>query len=192
MTQFSHSFSNIFLIDTSTVKTIDTGLKDIPGSQHPGRSAQDALQWLTNNSENWLLLFDNADDPKINLNQWFPRCNHGNILITSRNPGIRVYAGSDSVVSDMEEADAVALLLKSAAQENKLANREIAADIVKVSQSQLLICLILSDSQDTVVSAACYHSSRGIYLKVRSPFRLLGPLCCKSSPITQRKACPGS
>ncbi|KAJ7797354.1 hypothetical protein B0H14DRAFT_2911820, partial [Mycena olivaceomarginata] len=51
----------------------------------------------------------------INLNDFIPQCNHGNIIITTRNPGLRVY-GSHSLVSDMEEEDAVALLLKSAAQ----------------------------------------------------------------------------
>ncbi|KAJ7703728.1 hypothetical protein B0H17DRAFT_1326830 [Mycena rosella] len=48
-------------------------------------------------------------------NPRMPQCNHGNILITSRNPGLRVYANSHSAVSDMEELDAVNLLLRSAA-----------------------------------------------------------------------------
>ncbi|KAJ7747707.1 hypothetical protein B0H14DRAFT_2984568 [Mycena olivaceomarginata] len=59
-------------------------------------------------------------------------CNHGNIVITSRNPGLCVYAGCHSQVSDMEETDAVPLLLKSAAQEISPANEPIAAEIVKV------------------------------------------------------------
>ncbi|KAJ7458434.1 hypothetical protein FB451DRAFT_960109, partial [Mycena latifolia] len=78
-----------------------------------------------------LLLFDNADDPKINLHKFFPQCTHGNILITSRNPGLRVYAGSHALVSDMEETDAVELLLKSAAVATTLANKDTAAEIVK-------------------------------------------------------------
>ncbi|KAJ7714784.1 hypothetical protein B0H14DRAFT_3014910 [Mycena olivaceomarginata] len=61
-----------------------------------------------------------------------PRCNHGNIVITSRNPGLCVYAECHSQVSDMEETDAVPLLLKSAAQEISPANEPIAAEIVKV------------------------------------------------------------
>ncbi|KAJ7892639.1 hypothetical protein B0H13DRAFT_1575446, partial [Mycena leptocephala] len=92
---------------------------------------QDALKWLVNNHEKWLLLFDNADDPKINLNTFLPKCNHGNIIITSRNPELRVHAGLHSPVSDMEEADAVPLLLKSAALEISLKNEKLAAEIVK-------------------------------------------------------------
>jgi hypothetical protein len=91
------------------------------------------LKWLANTHQDWLLFYDNADDPKINLNQFLPRCNHGNIIITSRNPELRVYAGAHSAVSDMDQADAVTLLLKSAAQQILPVNEKIAIEIVKVS-----------------------------------------------------------
>ncbi|KAJ7690250.1 hypothetical protein B0H17DRAFT_897987, partial [Mycena rosella] len=95
-------------------------------------SSQDALQWLKSKPDEWLLFFDNADDPNIDLNQYFPQCNHGNIIITSRNPGLCVYASSHSAVSDMEESDAVNLLLRSAAQDTTDHSQAIAAEIVKV------------------------------------------------------------
>ncbi|KAJ6547973.1 hypothetical protein DFH09DRAFT_632327 [Mycena vulgaris] len=129
--ELSARFSDIFLIDTSTTETIDTGLKNIAATQNAGSTAQDGLDWLSSKPAEWLLFFDNADDPNINLNNYFPRCKHGNILITSRNPRLRVYAGLDSWVSDMEEADAVELLLKSAAQAFTPGNKEIAAEIVQ-------------------------------------------------------------
>ncbi|KAJ6471677.1 hypothetical protein DFH09DRAFT_862812, partial [Mycena vulgaris] len=103
------------LIDTSTVETIDAGLKTIATVKNVGSSSQDALQWLRSKEDDWLLFFDNSDDPKINLNDYFPQCTHGNILITSRNPGLRVYTASHGHVSDMEETDAMDLLLRSAA-----------------------------------------------------------------------------
>jgi hypothetical protein len=76
------------------------------------------LKWLVINHEKWLLFFDNADDPKINLNHFLPHCNHGKILITSRNPGLCVYSGAQSLVSGMGETDAIVLLLRTAAQDN--------------------------------------------------------------------------
>ncbi|KAJ7733291.1 hypothetical protein B0H16DRAFT_1696168 [Mycena metata] len=128
----SSRFSDTFFIDTSTIAMIDTGLKNIAVLKDFGDSSQDGLLWLTSKVEEWLLLFDNADDPTINLNEFIPQCNHGNIIITSRNPGLRVYAGSNSsLVSDMEEEDAVALLLKSALQEATSHTEQIAAEIVK-------------------------------------------------------------
>ncbi|KAJ7748320.1 P-loop containing nucleoside triphosphate hydrolase protein, partial [Mycena maculata] len=124
------SFSNIFLIDTSTRDTIETGLKNIAVTK-AGSSSQDALRWLVSKLDDWLLFFDNADDPKINLNSFFPKCAHGNILITSRNPGLCVYAGSHALISDMEEPDAVHLLLTSAAQDFTAGNKDMAVEIVK-------------------------------------------------------------
>jgi tetratricopeptide (TPR) repeat protein len=126
------SFTNIFLVDASTVETIETGLKAIVTARNAGSTAEAALEWLQGTQDEWLLLFDNADDPKIDLNKWFPQCTHGNILITSRNPGLQVYTGSHSLVSDMEESDAVELLLRSAAQESSVNNKRLATDIVKV------------------------------------------------------------
>ncbi|KAJ7446618.1 P-loop containing nucleoside triphosphate hydrolase protein [Mycena latifolia] len=125
-------FTDIFLIDTSTLATIDAGLKNIATAKSAGDSSKDALQWLTSKQEDWLIFFDNADDPNINLNEYLPQCSYGNIVITSRNPGLCVYAGTHSVVSDMEEPDAVNLLLRSAAQDTTDDKKDTAAHIVKV------------------------------------------------------------
>ncbi|KAJ7658567.1 hypothetical protein B0H17DRAFT_897528, partial [Mycena rosella] len=122
-------FSDIFLIDASTIETIDMGYKNVAVSKHAGNTLQEALRWLVSMHHDWLLLFDNADDPAINLNKFLPQCDHGNILITSRNPGLSVYAGAHSPVSDMEKSDAVELLLRCAVQHSTSRNREIAGDI---------------------------------------------------------------
>ncbi|KAJ7903065.1 hypothetical protein B0H13DRAFT_1621271 [Mycena leptocephala] len=86
--------------------------------KNAGDTPQAGVNWLSNEPNGWLLLLDNADDPKIDLHKFLPRCDHGNIIITSRNPGLCVYAGSQFRVSDMEETDAAELLLKSSAQES--------------------------------------------------------------------------
>jgi hypothetical protein len=129
---FLSRFSDIFFIDTSTKEQIDTGLKNIAVTKCAGQSREDGLIWLSGKADEWMLFFDNADDPNINLNDFMPQCDHGNIIITSRNPGHCVYAGSHSLVTDMEEEDAVALLLKSAAQDNSPKNQEFAVEIVQV------------------------------------------------------------
>ncbi|KAF1849642.1 tetratricopeptide repeat domain-containing protein [Cucurbitaria berberidis CBS 394.84] len=45
-----------------------------------------ALHWLSNLSEPWLLIIDNADDPDLKLDEYFPRGNRGHVLITTRDP----------------------------------------------------------------------------------------------------------
>ena len=126
------SFTHKLFVDAGKTRTIETSLKNIAVAKQTGNSSQDSLIWLASKHEEWLLFFDNADDPQINLNQFFPKCNHGNIIITSRNPNLRVY-GAHSQVSDMEESDAVTLLLKSAHQDISAHNKFLALEIVKVS-----------------------------------------------------------
>ncbi|KAJ7921604.1 hypothetical protein B0H13DRAFT_2415391 [Mycena leptocephala] len=120
-----------FIAESShTTETIDMGLKSIATTRKIGDSSQDTLKWLAAKTEPWLLFFDNADDPTINLNKFLPKCNHGNIVITSRNPGLRGY-GQHTQVSDMDETEAIELLLKCASQDTSLANEQIAVEIVK-------------------------------------------------------------
>ncbi|KAJ6486594.1 hypothetical protein DFH09DRAFT_387531 [Mycena vulgaris] len=148
--QASFCFSDSFYIDASTRDTIEAGLKNIAVIK-TGNTSQDALNWLKENHDQWLLFFDNADDPKINLNPFLPQCDHGNIIITSRNPGLLSYAGSHAHVSDMEETDAVKLLLTSAAQEVTPCNEEMAAEIV-----QELACLPLA-----IIQAGAFITESG-------------------------------
>ncbi|KAF7362774.1 FabD/lysophospholipase-like protein [Mycena venus] len=165
----SSCFSDIFFIDTSTIATIDTGLKNIAVAKEFGDSPQDGLLWLTSNIEEWLLFFDNADDPSINLNDFIPQCNHGNIIITTRNPRLRVYAGSHSHVSDMEVEDAVALLLKSAAKEATTSTEQTATEIVKALHYLPLAIVqagaFISKSQDLNSYLALYTKNQAKLLR---------------------------
>ncbi|KAJ7727581.1 hypothetical protein B0H16DRAFT_1778526 [Mycena metata] len=164
----SANFSDIFLVDASTLDTIDTGLKNVATSKSVGDSVHDALTWLQSKHGDWLLFFDNADDPKLNLNKFFPLCSHGNILITSRNPGLRVY-GEHSPVSDMEETDAVTLLLRSAAKESSKENLQVAAKIVKeLHYLPLAIAqagAFISKSEDLVGYLTLYTQNRAQLLR---------------------------
>ncbi|KAJ7227891.1 hypothetical protein B0H12DRAFT_978139, partial [Mycena haematopus] len=132
-------------------------------------SQEDGLLWLASKVEKWLLLFDNADDPSINLNDFIPQCNHGNIIITSRNPEQCVHAGSYSLVSDMEEKDAVTLLLKTAVQEASIRHEQIAAEIVKTLHYLPLAIVqasaFISKSQDLGGYLALYTKNQARLLR---------------------------
>ncbi|KAJ7099119.1 hypothetical protein C8R44DRAFT_354966 [Mycena epipterygia] len=168
----SSNFTDIFFIDSSSVDTIDTGLKNIANTKTVGESSQDALRWLRSKQDDWLLFFDNADDPKINLNDYFPQCDHGNIIITSRNPGLCVYAGSHSPVSDMEEIEAADLLLRSAVQDTTYDNKIIAGQIVKELHYLPLAIIqagaFISKSGDLDGYLALYEQNRARLLNQKS------------------------
>ena len=114
-------FSNVYFVDASTAETINADLISIAVAKGAGESTQDALEWLAGLREEWLLLLDNADDPALNLRDYFPRCSHGNILITSRNHETSHHAsdGSGCPISAMDPGDARNMLLRISGLQKK-------------------------------------------------------------------------
>jgi hypothetical protein len=162
-------FTKQFFIDASSQQTLDTAFKNIAIANKIGNSFQDALSWLVTQIKEWMLLFDNADDTSINLFPFFPRCMHGNIIITSRNPQLIAHGPrSHSKVGSMEETDAIELLLLSAAEDNTVETAERASEIVKVFYLYALGCKC-SDQicLGTMLSAPCNHSSRCLHFKIQ-------------------------
>jgi hypothetical protein len=107
-------FSEVFFVDATSANTITTDFQNIAHVKEAGELPQDALSWLARQHEEWLLLFNNADDAKLNLRKYFPSCSHGNILITSRNHDTRLHAPSPQSnynVSNLAPDDARCLLL---------------------------------------------------------------------------------
>ncbi|KAJ7260254.1 hypothetical protein C8J57DRAFT_1471845 [Mycena rebaudengoi] len=132
----SDRFTDVFFIDASTEDTIQAELKNIALTCSLGSDHEDASLWLASCTTEWLLIFDNADDPKLNLFNFLPQSNHGNILITSRNPQLRVHApGAHHRISDLDEKAAVELLLAAAAEPATSENEVLATRIVKVLHS---------------------------------------------------------
>ena len=125
-------FWNVYVVDASTLETIQSSLEGIAQATSAGTTTQDALTWLAGQRQEWLLLFHNADDPEMNLRRFFPTCRHGNIIVTSRNPACRLYAPDSHVnVSEMNANDAVELLLKMTTARRSPANLERAASICR-------------------------------------------------------------
>jgi hypothetical protein len=131
--QLAFSFSDIFIIDATNEQMIETDLKTITPAA-VGDSVEASLRWLAGKKEEWLLFFDQADDTKLNLSKFFPPSACGNILITTRNPQLRIHASNDmeSMVSDMNPEDALDLLLQLSHQGKGNKQKREAAAIVKV------------------------------------------------------------
>ncbi|KAJ7863921.1 hypothetical protein B0H13DRAFT_1899392 [Mycena leptocephala] len=127
-------FSRVFFIDATTLGTLKLSFQGLAVAMHAGDTVWHALQWLVAQRTEWLLLFNNADNTGIDLQQFIPRCRHGSILITTRNPALCVHApDSHHRLSDMEEADAVELLLRSSLTESTPEKKQIAREIVQAS-----------------------------------------------------------
>ncbi len=78
-------------------------------AQSPGS----ALNWIAQRQK-WLMVFDNADGHYSVVEKYLPPGNEGNILITSRNVGLKRLTLDAENVLDMPEDEAISLLLKAA------------------------------------------------------------------------------
>ena len=118
---FLVSFSHLFWVDASSEKSMEMSLRGIsglPATQYSGvdDSVESVLQWISFLQEEWLIVFDNADDPSPEVVEKFiPPGNRGNILITSRNRSMgRIVSFENAIeIKEMEEADAITLLLRA-------------------------------------------------------------------------------
>ncbi|KAJ7636538.1 P-loop containing nucleoside triphosphate hydrolase protein [Roridomyces roridus] len=143
----SDEVSKQFFVNASSSEALSNSFMNIAISQRFGRTPEAGIQWLISEHKEWTLLFDNADDPKLKLSPFFPRCTHGKIIITSRNPQLAVYGpASHSQVGDLNEENAALLLLARALQEHTDQNHKLAMVIV-----QELSCLPLA-----IVQAGAY------------------------------------
>src|SRR6266699_4441623 len=122
-------FSDIFYIDATNHQTLEADLIAISPTNIE-QSVAGCQQWLASqHGQNWLLLFDNADDVQLNLVKFFPDCRFGNILVTTRNPQLSIYArkNANAKVAGMCPEDAKYLLMEMSQTENSDENETLAA-----------------------------------------------------------------
>ncbi|KIK54802.1 hypothetical protein GYMLUDRAFT_264398 [Collybiopsis luxurians FD-317 M1] len=89
------------------------------------------LRWLSQHEEEWIILYDNADDPDLDLGKFLPQSSHGNVIITSRNCSLKQISIKSKMLKDMEPEDGLQLLLKHAIKDNEATPEQklIASDI---------------------------------------------------------------
>jgi hypothetical protein len=111
-------FTHTFWIDATNNESIEASFIAIstrPFAQKAGTqpSLFAVRQLISSLNEDWLLVFDGADQEPHFLKQYIPSGNYGNIIISSRNPHMKKIVHKAFEISDMEEEDAVTLLLRS-------------------------------------------------------------------------------
>ena len=112
----------MFWVDASSHESMVISLKGISSvlaAQGFGvdGSAESALQWVSGLSDEWLIVFDTADNPPSEVvSKFIPAGNRGDILITSHNQfmGSRIVPFENRIeINEMEESDAINLLLRA-------------------------------------------------------------------------------
>ncbi|KAI2833277.1 hypothetical protein CBS133816_642 [Aspergillus niger] len=111
------SFWGVFWIDASTHERAKQTYADIAKLGDVELSPKAAMHWLSSQEERWLLLIDNADDARVELDDYFPQGDRGTIIITSRNTAHKIHGNVGPRFFEFEgmgEDDSSVLLLRSA------------------------------------------------------------------------------
>jgi len=154
------SFSFVFWIDASSIATITQGLKGIshlPAAQSGGLdgSPESALHWIGSLKENYIMVLDNADVlSPAELEAYLPSGRGGNILITSRNSNMRNLTSPENSleISEMEESDAIELLLKASYLDPS--SMEFQAEACKIVKEFFCLPLAIDQAGAYIASGA--------------------------------------
>ena len=136
--EISDKLSHVFWVDGSSVESITMSLRSILSNSAAQASCVDdsvesVLQWMSGIQEKWLIVFDNANEPPVYVVERFiPPGNRGNILITSRNRSMGSLISFENIIeiNEMEEVDAISLLLKASYLDPSPEHIEVARNIV--------------------------------------------------------------
>ncbi|KAE9389055.1 hypothetical protein BT96DRAFT_866523, partial [Gymnopus androsaceus JB14] len=114
--KFKKSFTDIHFITAESESLIKASYYDIAmcNGSISVQGWESGFRWLKTHEANWLIIMDNVDDPQLELGKFLPSCDHGNVIITSRNPDLVQIAGKSAEIKDMEPNDGTQLLLKHA------------------------------------------------------------------------------
>ena len=109
------SYWGVFWIDASNEERAKLGFASLGRQAGKGETFEAGMHWLSRCTKPWLLVIDNADDPDMDVSQYFPTGGNGYILITTRNPGATNHATVGQIqFRSMDPEEAISLLLKHA------------------------------------------------------------------------------
>lgn len=110
----SNRFWKTFYIDSSTESQIQADLQIAIrslGRRHKNSTWSDGLTFLASETRHWLIVFDGADNPDINLRKYIPKSSRGSVLVTTRNRALSAIAKNNAIqIKEMDEDEAVLLL----------------------------------------------------------------------------------
>ena len=128
-------------------------IAEIGGCERTERAAK---AWLTQLEDPWLLIIDNADDPQLPMENFFPGGERGHILITTRTSRFK----NEGTIGckyfhfrELESEDASHLLLKAAATPYDDSTKDLASSI---SQTLGYIPLALVQAGGQIAAGICH------------------------------------
>ncbi|KAJ3846966.1 hypothetical protein EV368DRAFT_88278 [Lentinula lateritia] len=135
-----YRFSNIWFFDATSDASLIADFKELGRAAGVSEDPKKAQAFLESKFQNFLCIFDNADDKKVDLHKYIPRGKNGNVIITSRILEVAQMAspGCHIAVNDLYKEDAITLLLGHAHIEDSDTNREQGSKIVDAFECHAL------------------------------------------------------
>jgi tetratricopeptide (TPR) repeat protein len=135
----------VFWIDASSHDSILLSIKQMASVLGLQQNTESVRRELANTTHTWLMVFDNADNPKVSLTGYFPTGGRGDVIVTSRNPACHQYStvGSEEI-GRMAHDEAHVLLSKTAYGQVDI-SKDIATAIRQLVD--VLGCLALAVAQ---------------------------------------------
>jgi tetratricopeptide (TPR) repeat protein len=127
-------FWGIFWVDASSSETAERSFFEVARTCGVKEDLQQVKTYLSNVEDPWLLIIDNADDPRMDVSKYIPAGNRGVVLVTTRNRECKSLSMVSSEFGKMERDEAITLLLRSIAVDDVLdeTSRALATPIVKL------------------------------------------------------------
>ncbi|KAE9385311.1 TPR-like protein, partial [Gymnopus androsaceus JB14] len=126
-------YSNVWFFDASSHDTLTANFKELGKAAGISEDVKNVRDFLARMHQNWLCIFDNADDETVFLKDYIPICNHGNVIVTSRLSETSQMAspGCQIDLMDLTKESAMELLLSHAHEQRTLENQNLASKIVE-------------------------------------------------------------
>ncbi|KAI1323339.1 hypothetical protein F5Y16DRAFT_383989 [Xylariaceae sp. FL0255] len=161
-------YTNVFTIYAASSETIKDSfckiavIGGLEGTEMAGR------HYLSQLSETWLLIIDNADDPSLDLEDLFSPGERAHILVTTRNPDFRRAGSLGSLeLKGLKEDEAIQLLLTKADIEQPWDKMTIEAGKI-IAKTLGYLALALIHAGNCIYRRVC---ELGDYLNLHSSSR---------------------
>ncbi|KNZ72722.1 Nephrocystin-3 [Termitomyces sp. J132] len=143
--KFGSRFATMYIINASSQASTEQSLIFVAQSARlTDITPTAAFTWFYHQKKEWLIIFDNADDPDVDLQDFFPDCSHGNILITCRNEASRMYAQKNYYkIGEMSVEDSLAVFYKTSQRRN---TEEVAAQELVQELGYLALAIVQAGS----------------------------------------------
>ncbi|KAG8528162.1 uncharacterized protein KY384_007079 [Bacidia gigantensis] len=171
---YQRRFWGVFWIDASSDDTAKHSFQEISKIGGVDTNINAAKTWLSGIEDPWLLVIDNADDPNIPIQDYFPGGENGCVLVTTRNPLLKKHGTAGErccELGQLEDEDAEILLLKHA-QESEPWTLDVRRDAAHITEALGYLPLALVFAGDCIAKgltsrAKCVEYLDGIWDRIR-------------------------